>query len=182
MILREWPVNAPAAVVLILCWTTLSACDTFNEQRDFSSDASRPPDGITRTEESSEVVDEDPDDWRTSPLYRGVVRVEPAYPNPVTSDLQRVTVPFWITDFDAITGNLTLRGYTDKQRFIALDRREVTGPGSYQFDFSPSWLSSAGNLDAVEGLHRLFIFDARGEIVSYGDLRIELSDEEREGD
>lgn len=177
MILRESPIHIAAAVILLSC-PALWACDTFNEQQQFSNEASQRPEGITRTSESSEVLEEDADDWRTSPLYRGVVRVEPAYPNPVTASHQRVTLPYWITDFNAISGDLTLRAYNDKDNFIALDRREITGPGSYQFDFHPSILSSTGNVGSVEGLHRLFLFDERGELVSYGDLRIRLDEAE----
>jgi hypothetical protein len=175
---RESSAKVVTAAVLLLIGAGLTVCDTFNEQRNFSEEASRPPDGITQTREGGEITDEDPDDWRTSPLYRGVVRVDPAYPNPVTSTHQRVTLPYWITDFNAITGDLTLRAYDDKGEFVRLAQREITGPGSYQFDFHPSKLSTAGNLSAIEGMHRLFLFDARGELVSYGDLRIDLSERE----
>lgn len=180
MILRESPAHTAVAVCFLICCLVLWACDTYNKQQQFSNEASQRPEGITRTTESSEVVEEDANDWRTSPLYRGVVRVEPAYPNPLTATHQRVTLPYWITDFNAISGDVTLRAYNDRNNFIALDRREITGPGSYQFDFHPSILSSAGNVGSVEGLHRLFLFDERGELVSYGDLRIRLDEVEEQ--
>src|SRR5690606_14388053 len=71
----------PLAVLALLL--TLPACDTNVQQDEFLLDSELPPNGITRTNEAGEVLENDPDDWRVAPVFRGAVEVEPAYPNPV---------------------------------------------------------------------------------------------------
>lgn len=141
------------------------ACDSQERQDEFAEDASRAPSGYTATSENGEVVSNDPDDWRTAPLFLGKVRVDPAYPNPVSDGF--VTVSFSVLDFDAVRGGLYLRAFDVNNRFIRLDEApEATQPGAYIFSFSPGLLGRVG-------LHRLYVFDGFGEIVSYGDLQIQ---------
>lgn len=151
---------------LLLCLVVLFAgCDGQRLQEDFADAASRPAEGITRTDEAGRIVSEDEDDWRTAPLFLGKVRVDPAYPNPVST--QFVTIPFVILDFNAIRGGVVLRAFDANRRFIFLDSEEqATQPGSYILSFSPGLLGR-------KGLHRLYLFDGVGEIISYGDLELQ---------
>lgn len=152
---------------VVLCsLVVLSACDTQAQQDEFAEAAGRVPDGYTETTAGSEVISTDSDDWRTSPAYRGYVTVDPAFPNPVNANL--VTVPFTIIGFDGVQGgHVTLRAYGPNGRdLILLQQVPLTGPGGYQFSFSPGLLST-------KGLHRVFMFDAAGEIISYGDVLVQ---------
>lgn len=152
------------AGVLMLLW---SSCDSQGEQDSFAHQARRPPDGITVATIDGETVSVDPDDWRTSPFYRGRVRVDPAFPNPVSVD--RVHIPLTVIGFEAVQGGgLTLRAFAPNGiDLIRLgDIISVDGPGAYAFSFSPGQLGT-------RALHRVFVFDLAGEIVSYGDILVE---------
>lgn len=143
----------------------VGACDTHNQQDEFADRASATPSGYTNTGDGGQVISEDEDDWRTAPLFVGKVRVDPAYPNPVSTDF--VTIPFTVLDFNAIRGGLEVRGFDSSGRFIVLDTEPgANNPGAYIFSFTPALLGRTG-------LHRLFIFDGFGEIVSYGDLLVQ---------
>lgn len=155
---------------------SVTGCDTFNEQNEFADAAwEEPPAGITRTDEDGEVLQRDEDDWRTAPLYQGAIDFDPAYPNP-TAGRRRVTLPFLVTDFNSISGSLILRGFDNRGNFVSLDEvRDAGQTGFHTFSFPASLLSTSGDLSSIEGLHRLFVLDARGELVTYGDLRVDLS-------
>lgn len=162
----------PGVVLLAL---GLLSCDTFNEQNQFADRAwEEPPAGFSRTDEDGEVLSTDEDDWRTAPLYRGAIRFDPAYPNPTRGE-RRVTVPFATTDFNSISGGLILRAFDNDGNFVALDEvREAGQTGFHTFSFPATLLSTSGDLTSIQGLHRLFVLDGRGELVTYGDLMIEV--------
>lgn len=149
----------------MVCSVAFLGCDTQNQQDDFAEEASRPPARITVRDREGNTGERDEDDWRTAPVYRGVVLVEPAYPNP--SNAEFITVPFTIYQFGGVRGGMVLRAYNPNGQFIMLDNiPEATSPGGYSFTFSPGLLST-------KGLHRVYLFDGAGEIVSYGDVLIE---------
>lgn len=139
-------------------------CDTQNLQRDFAEEAALPPRGFTETLDGRTFVSEDPDDWRTAPVYAGVVRVDPAYPNPATGGT--VTINLSVTVSNAVRSPLVLRANDPAGRFLRLDEvRNVGSPGFYAFTFNPAMLGQSR-------LVRLYVFDGAGEIVSYGDLQL----------
>jgi len=148
----------------LVCWLGLG-CDSQKQQENFVDSANAPPAGFTRTDAGGQILTDDPDDWRTAPFYIGKIRVDPAYPNPSTSDF--VNLPVTVLEFDAIGGRLTLRSFDDQRRGILLDEiLDASSPGAYSFRFTPARL-------VTNGLHRVFIFDQFGEIISYGDLMVE---------
>lgn len=143
----------------------LSGCDTNRQQDTFAEEASRQPSDITRVDETGEVLAVDEDDWRTAPVYRGEIRIDPAEPNPVPAG-EFITIPVTVTVFDAVRA--PLRVETPREgRLRTLDAIEqASNPGAYVFSFPASAIGS-------RGLHRLFIFDGVGEIVSYGDVIVQ---------
>ena len=143
-----------------------SGCDSQEQQNNFAEEAALPPKGFTSTNQSGDIISEDEDDWRTSPVYFGKVRISPLYPNP--EGVEFVTVPVNILQFDVVQNGFTLRAYDETlDTLILLDRMaEINGPGGYVMRFSPAVLGRTG-------LVRIFVFDAASEIVSYGDLMIE---------
>ena len=157
---------AGLCLLLLAITACLTAgCDTQDLQDEFAEAASLPPQGIVQTDAQGNILEEDEDDWRTAPLYRGVLRVDPAYPNPASETF--ITIPVTVTQFNAVRGGLTLRVYNNARELVALDQiLEADAPGAYVFNFASGLLPRTG-------LHRLFIFDGAGEIVSYGDLLIE---------
>lgn len=152
---------------MIVILVAVSACDTQGEQDDFARDASAPPSGFVRTTDGAEIIDDDLDDWRTAPVYAGRISFRPAYPNPASID-DFVTVPFSVTAFQEVAAPLQIKTVRESDRLlITLETvEEAADPGSYAFTFSAARVGSTG-------LKRLYIFDAAGELVSYGDLMIE---------
>ena len=155
--IRTWGV----ALLGLLLWM---GCDSKDQQREFEDDANLPPAGITETDNNGQLRNQDDDDWRTSPFFFGKVRVDPAFPNPTLGQI--VTIPVTILEFNAVRGTLDLRARDPSQRLILLDQIRNTDTGAHIFQFSPGLLGTVG-------LHRLFVFDSAGDLISYGDLLLE---------
>ncbi len=154
-----------ARFLLLLALLPLAACDTAERQDDFVDEASAVPAGFARTGEDGQIQEDDKDDWRTSPVYGGKVRFDPAFPNPTAGSL--VTLSLTVLEFNAVQGGLVLRGRDANGSLRTLDDLpEASEPGVHAFLFSPSIL-------ARTGLVRVFVFDRLGEIVTYGDLFLE---------
>lgn len=153
-------------LLLVLVALVLQAgCDSQGQQDEFADDASAPPNGFVRTEDGSEIISDDLDDWRTAPVYAGKVSIRPAFPNPAAVD-DFITVPFSVTAFGSVRAPLRLEVLRDG-RLVRLDEVDRAGdPGSYAFTFSAASFGRTG-------LHRVYVFDGGGEIVSYGDVMVE---------
>jgi hypothetical protein len=159
---------------VILLALLIAGCDSQADQAEFEADANLPPSGIAATDENGTLISDDPDDWRTSPTFAGVVRFDPAYPNPTPR--QEVTLPVIVQQFNALPGGLELRGFDDTGRLTLLDDLpQATQPGAYTFVFSPLQFSPTGDLNAIRGLHRVFVFSRLGsrEVISYGDVQVD---------
>lgn len=159
----------------------ISSCDSQEAQAEFEQDANMPASGIVRTDENGVIIkdesgndiENDSDDWRTSPSFAGLVRMDPAYPNPTRGEL--VAVPVIVQQFNALPGGLVLRGFDNTGRLVLLDALpQATQPGAYTFIFSPVQFSVSLELNDVKGIHRVFVFASIGsDVVSYGDIRVE---------
>ncbi len=155
----------PARIIAIFCLIMLSSCDAAELQKDYLAQARLEPSGVTVTNAGGAVIAVDDDDWRTAPLFTGKVIVEPAYPNPVSGGL--VTLPFRILQFDDVSGGLFVRAFNGSEQLITLgESLDTSSPGVYTITINPAVLSTVG-------LHRIFLQDFLGEIVSYGDIKIE---------
>jgi len=155
---------------LTLAVLLLSGCNTRGEQSEFVARALQPPDGITATDVNGRGTGaEDPDDWRTAPLYAGRVVVEPAFPNPVVFGGQ-VTVGVTLLGFEGVPRGVRIDALrSDGQQLFEIARRpEVDQDGFFPIRFN---LSAAVGED---GPVRLVLFDiGRNEIISYGDVQID---------
>ena len=156
----------PLAVLALLL--TLPACDTNVQQDEFFLESELPPNGITRTNEAGEVLEEDPDDWRVAPVFRGAVEVEPAYPNPVVRT-GLVTLIVQDTFDDAIVGGIYVSGFDDAGRPVRLADDLGAGP-TYILTFNPAQLSASGG----EGqLFRVRVFTTDFRLITYGDVQVQ---------
>ncbi len=159
------PFHAPVISVALSALLTLAACDSVGQQDQFADDASAPPSGFVRTEDGREIISDDLDDWRTAPIYAGKISVQPAFPNPAAVE-DFVTVELNVTAFGAVRAPLRLETLRDG-RLVQLGSIDNAGDtGFHAFTFSAA-------LFGRTGLHRAFIFDGGGEIVSYGDIMVE---------
>ncbi len=157
--------------VLLACSILLTSCDDMDDQREFEQEAMAEPSGITQTDNQGEVLEEDPDDWRISPMFGASIDVEyPAYPNP--TDGENVTIALRFSGTDVVSG-LQVFSYYQEREF-----REI-----YYYDsdihlfkdivFDPRRLDPSGVLDEARGLHRVFIYDLNENLITYGDIKVE---------
>lgn len=153
-----------------LALATLPGCDTNGEQDGFLIESGLPPQGITRTTETGEVLGADPDDWRVAPAFRGAVEVEPAVPNPVSRD-GLVSITIRDTFDDAIVGGVFVNGRlgNDPNQPIRLATDDSAGP-VYVLFFSPNQLRVTAGDDAQ--LFRVRVFTEDFRLVTYGDIEV----------
>jgi hypothetical protein len=160
--------SARFPVVLLMAALLVPGCDSAEEQNQFALDAGRAASGFTRVRQVDndyEIVDEDEDDWRIAPVFRGQIDVEPARPNPVGVGL--AFIPLRIVS-PGVVQRLALRvqnveqGRTEPVTEIV----DASTVGAYELTFSQAQLPG-------KGLHRMFVFDEFGEIVTYGDVMVE---------
>jgi hypothetical protein len=148
---------------LILLILVLVGCDSQKAAQDFEREAARTPSGFTATDDQGLPGAIDEDDWRTSPLFLGKVRVDPAYPNPVTDGV--ATVPVSVLEFNGVQGGLVLRARNASGQLVIVDEiPDASSPGGYVFQFAPAVL-------ARSGLVRVFVLDRVGNLISYGDIQ-----------
>ncbi len=159
-------------VIFLWIFLCCSACDNQGAQSDFVEEASLPPGGITRILDNDfggTVCSEDPDDWRISPVYASVVFVEQAsFPNPISGSSVG-TILLRVLQLDRVQGGFVLNAFGQGNTPIELGRiLDASSPGTYELQYAPSLL-------VENGLHRLFIFDSLGELVTYGDVELVTS-------
>ncbi|NNE45220.1 MAG: hypothetical protein HKN37_01020 [Rhodothermales bacterium] len=161
------------SILLVATCVCLWSCDATDSQDEFVTAATSTPSGFSATDasgglvrdEEGQIVSEDTDDWRTAPFFVGKVVVRPAYPNPAVAG-GTVTVPIRILQFDDVSGGLVLRTLVGEQFPLLDELIDTSSPGERIMQFSVAQIGEAG-------LHRLFILDSFGEMVSYGDVLIE---------
>jgi hypothetical protein len=150
----------PLFLLFLLAFIGCSSDDGFYER------ASMFPSGIVETDEDGRIVSrpQGDTDWEVSPSYRGLVVVEPAFPNPARS-ASLVQIPVSVYGGDVVRGGLFVEYIEGHQVFRLADHPEVSAGGAYVLRFSAGLLGNPG-------LYRIYIVDGRGAIVSYGDVRL----------
>ena len=157
----------PALVLVLLglalAWT--SGCDSQSQQEEFEDQAfAETPAGFTQRQDGENPSSVDGDDWRTAPLFENDVVLTPAFPNPVPSS-GFVNIPI---SFQGLAPGTMYAYARDEEGRLRqeLDRLSHSDFGIGQFDFSAGLLGG-------RGLHRVFILDGAGALVSYGDVMVE---------
>ena len=162
----------PLTYFLFISGLILSTACTNNEaQNKFEAQAYSEPSGYTETDLHQDIVQLDSDDWRVSPLYLGLVQIEPLYPNPVEY---------------GSTANLDIyfRGSTISS---ILDLHYIPKSGGnpipiQTLDVNDDWDTVSFTIDTrqfgstpnqAQGLYRLLVFDGNLRMVTYGDILIQ---------
>jgi hypothetical protein len=157
--------------LLMLLGALQVTCTRVDGQEEFEAEAFRPVSGFTRTSAIGQIQHNDEDDWRISPLYQQLVFLTPAYPNPTSG--QNVTLEVSLPagtsliriDIFVISDNLPRRFITSV---------EVSNTSFFEvISINPRWFSLTSSLNDVRGLNRLLLYDARGRLISYGDIMVE---------
>lgn len=165
--------NVRLISILILSAWVSTACEDSAAQKRFEAEARKTPNGITETDATGRIIRTDPDDWRISPYFQGFVEVQtPAYPNP--SSGERVTIDLFVTGIEAVNG-IEAYGRTTLGEPILL--YEALDPniqvGLIQIFINPTDFSRIGRYQDAIGLHRVYLYDRRGNLMTYGDIRVE---------
>ena len=161
------------SIPVILCILLLTAsCTRNNAQRDFEQDAYMEPAGYTSAESPTELTSVDEDDWRTSLLFQGLVKVYPAYPNPVSTNEQFfLEIESLFTN--SINGIEIVVRYPNNRPFPIYQELETEINGLKTILLDPLELGMDRSPEAARGLKRIFIFDGNGQMISYGDIMVE---------
>ncbi len=159
--------------LLITIFLFLS-CTSNDAQREFESEAFRDPSGITQVTSQGEVLSIDPDDWRTSPFFQGVIEVKPAYPNPIELG-GVIEFEYYVSSVQPVNGlQVVIRdvnGQLSNQIYMSSNNPLPNGVDNFRLD---SKSLSPDNSDALaRGLHRVFFFDFNQRLISYGDIEVD---------
>jgi hypothetical protein len=167
--------------IITLSATLFINCSKNDDQRQFEQQARSQPQGITQTDAQGNVMDADPDDWRISPMYRGLVSVgvgisdsQPPYPNPMQFN-QTLNLSIYVSNTETL----------DRIEIFTFEiSSQLNGPIYTESDISSPQLVSPTNLNGefissssggsqASGLYRLLIYDGQQNLITYGDVRIQ---------
>jgi hypothetical protein len=161
--------------LLLLSLITLFvlSCDRDSDQEQFEREAFAQPNNFTQTNANAEIIRLDPDDWRIGPMFQGLVEMNaPAYPNP--SSGTRFTVELLVTGLESVFGlEIYTRDDFGRPYLIYTDNRRPLPPGIVDIYLEPVWFSPNRLYSTAIGLRRVFIYDGNGNLITYGDLKIE---------
>lgn len=148
----------------------LVSCSNDDAQSDFESQAYGEAANFTETSFQGDIVRIDSDDWRISPLYIGLITVQPAYPNPIQygSNLELEV------DLNGLPVNSVLElGFLNpSNQWIFLQQQEVI----FDFDtkvFRIDTRQFGGSAEQARGLRRMLLFDGNQRLITYGDILIQ---------
>ena len=149
------------------------SCSQSDEQREFENEAISLPENFTVTGDNGAIIDgqTDPDDWRTAPFFQGLVYINPAYPNPALSN-GRINIDVQVVGLDGVSGLRVLAFDNETNlRFLYETPSSPLPPGLTSISINA--LDIARFDENPTGLYRIILEDREGNIVSFGDVKIE---------
>lgn len=156
-----------------------AGCSRSQDQIEFEQQAFRTPDNYTETTPNGEVVRRDEDDWRIGPMFQGFVEVlVPPFPNPTHGE--PVQIEILVTGVGTVQGLQAVAFYDffdeRSRRVLYYHNRSPLDFGLVVFNINPAEFDIRNNYSEArrtnDGLHRLFIFDHRNNLITYGDIKL----------
>lgn len=158
---------------LFLCFILLMVSCTRNDaQREFEKQAYSLPDNFTETTNQGVIQNVDEDDWRTSPLYQGLVEIVPPYPNPANTS-QAIQFEVNVTGVNSLNGIIVMTRFNDNNFRTMYQDFESLPQGLTTFQINPIEFAEFGNVEGARGLNRVYIFSGNQQMISYGDIMVE---------
>lgn len=158
-----------SAVYILL----LAGCGKSSDQKEFEEQAYSDPSGITQTspDANEQPIQIDPDDWRISPMYQGLVQFETLpHPNPVVRNSQ-IGFDLNINYTESLPG---LFIYIYDPFDDRLQQEILANPDPVPIGLENIMLDTSGfPQNSPDNLYRIIIFDGRQNIISYGDIEIQ---------
>lgn len=154
--------------------STVLSCAQSEAQRDFEDQALVAPSGITEMTINGTPVDDgenDPDDWRIAPAFRGTIDITTsAYPNPVSFN-GSFEILINVQGFQSTSG-LQVYAFQQPNELIGpiFQQAGQLQPGFLTVRLSPQQFAfSSGNFG---NLYRIIIYDGQLNIITYGDVQV----------
>lgn len=170
--------------LLFLLFTSFlltAGCSKSDDQREFEEQALADPQGITETDSNGNVMNTDPDDWRISPMYQGLITIgtpdnQPPYPNPLSFN-QELTINIYIRSIETLN-RLEIHSFElpDQGLPTIAVRDEISSPTLETFTLSGQLISGSSGGSQASGLYRILIYDGQQNVVTYGDIQLGSSD------
>lgn len=159
-------------IVLFLIIASLG-CQSNSAQEEFERRAFSSPENFTKTDANGNILINDPDDWEIGPLFQGLVEINAVpYANPSIG--LRFNFEILVTGLEAVSGlEIYARDPFGRPFIIYNDNRRPLPPGLVDIFIEPSWLAPSRVYSEAVGLNRIFVYDGRGNLITYGDLKVE---------
>ena len=162
---------------LLLFMILVVACSRSQDQVEFEKNAFQIPTGFTETTPNGEIISVDEDDWRIGPMFQGLIEVEvPPFPNPTRGESleMQLLINGRINGIRAVAyydmfDERTWRLLDEHNQSPVEDMLVILTINPADFDRTRSY-SAARNIN--NGLHRLFIYDNRNNLITYGDIKL----------
>ncbi|HET8865892.1 MAG TPA: hypothetical protein VFM80_09340 [Gracilimonas sp.] len=164
--------NFYSFTAILLLFTLIMGCTRNDAQREFEEQAYSAPNNFTETTSQGAIQSVDEDDWRTSPLFQGLIEIVPPFPNPVTTN-QTVQFEVEVTGVQSVTGIEVLVRLADNNFRSLYQSFQTLEPGLTTFPINPIEFGINGTPEAARGLNRIYIFNANNQMISYGDILVE---------
>ena len=168
-------------ILLFVLWGFLAAtgCSKSDAQRQFEQEALTTPKGITQANASGDVSSTDPDDWRISPMYRGLITMglpgdnQPPYPNPVNFN-SSFTIQLSFNTTDPVNA-LEIRSfrYPSDNQFPRIRNIQQDELSSFNTFTIQAKNVAIGQGSSASGLYRVLIYDGNQNLITYGDIEIQ---------
>ncbi|WP_445664633.1 hypothetical protein [Fodinibius sp. AD559] len=172
----------PYLTVLFLAgFLFVAGCSKSDDQREFENQSLSAPNDYTVTPTEGEITDNDPDDWRISPMYRGFINIgtgissfEPPYPNPMGFN-QELTINIYLSKIDNLD---RIKVYSfehpsDAGKTLLAVRDDITSPSLVTpIRLNGEEISGKSGGSQANGLYRIRILDGNLNVITYGDIKI----------
>ncbi len=154
------------APVLFLGWS----CTNDDAQSKFEIQAYSEPANYTETNFQGDIVRNDTDDWRISPLYQGLASVQPIFPNPVQFGTN-VTLEIDIKGAPA-SSSIEVGYLNQSNQWIFLQQQDLQNDFEL-LTFLINTRQFGSSLSQAQGIKRMLVFDGNQRLISYGDILIQ---------
>ncbi len=171
----------PYVIIFFLAGFLLVAgCSKSDDQREFENQSLSAPNDYTETPTEGEIINNDPDDWRVSPMYQsriyigtGISSFEPPYPNPLNYN-QDLNIFIYVSNVDNLD---EIRVYSfetnpnTSEQFVTLEDN-ISSPSLVSIRLSGQEISGQPGGSEANGLYRIRILDGNLNVITYGDIKI----------
>ncbi len=171
--------SATYIVVLLFIGFSMATCSKSNDQREFEREANSQPDKITETDDQGNIISTDSDDWRISPMYRGLVVVgtpdeQPPYPNPLSYN-QDLKINLYIRNIETLNQIevFIFENVNERPNGPYSPINDISSPTLETINLSGQIISGSTGGSQASGLYRILIYDGQQNVITYGDIRIE---------